>query len=432
MRVDYSDTEMAEKGRNGDKYVAHVAEGEMIVPPTLPPEIIAQIRAAMEAQGMNPDEFTVGDVDAKINPETGEQEFFFKKLRKIFSVAAPVAAALIPGIGPVAAAGLGAAGGLAGGGGLKSALLGGLSSGIGSALSTGALANTALGRGLSSIKSGISGALGDFGNLTGLSDVFTSASGALDSLSSGLNNAYEGSTVQDVFRSGGDALKSSGINLGGDTTALSASPAGGGSSSYAGGETLPWLTGSNTGENTMNYTPILSALLGGYSNNEAEDVLLKGQRANQALLAPYANGFDFNPGDLTQDPGYQFNLQEGNQALDRAQLARGGFFSGNALKEAQTFGQGLADNTYNTAFKRALQGREAGLTGALAATQPNTDIGNIKANSATNTGNLFSGALASLLGGDSFTNTGALQGGRGNDLLTMLLKQQLGASAYGG
>lgn len=419
MRVDYSDTEMARKGRNGDKHIAHVAEGEMIVPPTLSPELIAQIRAEMEAQGMNPDEFTVGDVDAKINPETGEQEFFFKKLKKIFKVAAPIAASFIPGVGPLGAAAIGAAGGALGGGGLKGALLGGISGGLGSALSSGALANTALGRGLTSIKSGFGSALDGLGNLSGLSDAFTSASGALDNLSSGISKSYEGSQLQNLYRSGGDALKSAGINIGSDTSALSASPVGGGSSSYSNNETLPWLqnTSSSAGE-TMNgqkLTPILSALMGTYSNDKAEKALLAGQRANQQLLAPYANGFEFTPGDLTQDPGYQFNLAEGNRAADRAQLARGGYFSGNAAKELSQFNQGLADNTYNTAFQRALQGREAGLTGALANTAPNSNIGDIKANSATNKNNLY---------------TGALQGSRGNDFLTQLLRMRQMQGAF--
>jgi len=99
----------------------------------------------------------------------------------------------------------------------------------------------------------------------------------------------------------------------------------------------------------------------------------------------------------------------------------------------------LADNTFNSAFTRALQGRQAGLTGALANAGINDNIGNIKANSATNTGNLFSGALGSILGGGSFDNTGALQGGSENDFMTRFLRQQEmerlfggGASSYGG
>ena len=169
-------------------------------------------------------------------------------------------------------------------------------------------------------------------------------------------------------------------------------------------------------------SPIASAFFGTKANNQAKDALLNQQNANTALLEPYQN-FEFKPGDLTQDPGYQFNLAQGNQALDRAQLARGNFFSGEAGKELQTFGQGLADNTYNTAFQRALQTQNAGLQAAGAQVGVNDNIGNIKANSATNKGNLYSGALGSILGGNSFNNAGALQGG-GYDLLSQLLRQQ--------
>ncbi len=177
-------------------------------------------------------------------------------------------------------------------------------------------------------------------------------------------------------------------------------------------------------------SPILSALLGSNANRNAEKALLSQQQANQKLLAPYTSGFSFTPGDLTQDPGYQFNLEEGTKAADRAQLARGGYFSGGAAKELAQFNQGLADNTYNTAFTRALQGRQAGLTGALAGAGVNENIGNIKANAATNSGNLLSGALGSILGGRSFTNTGALQGG--NDIQALLRRLGIGNSAYAG
>jgi hypothetical protein len=174
--------------------------------------------------------------------------------------------------------------------------------------------------------------------------------------------------------------------------------------------------------------PLLSAGLGYNSNQEAADALLEQQRANMALLSPYAKDFTFTPGDLTVDPGYQFNLAQGTSAQDRANLARGNFYSGQALKEAQQFGQGLADTTYNTAFNRALQGRNAGMAGALANAGINTDIGNINANRTVNTNNLISGALGSLLGGNTFTNAGALQGGF--DLQEFLRRNRLGSSSY--
>lgn len=85
-----------------------------------------------------------------------------------------------------------------------------------------------------------------------------------------------------------------------------------------------------------------------------------GTQANTILqndLSSGALGGNFAPGDLTKDPGYQFRLQQGQQALDRKAVGPGGtgYFSGGALKGAQAFGQGLADQTYNDAYNRWLQ-----------------------------------------------------------------------------
>ena len=58
---------------------------------------------------------------------------------------------------------------------------------------------------------------------------------------------------------------------------------------------------------------------------------------------------------LEADPGYQFRLQQGQQALERSLAARGLGQSGAALKAAQEYGQGLADQTYDDYFRRQAQ-----------------------------------------------------------------------------
>lgn len=167
-------------------------------------------------------------------------------------------------------------------------------------------------------------------------------------------------------------------------------------------------------------SPLASLGIGSLTNSDATNALLKANKQSQALLAPYSNGFSFSPGDLTQDPGYQFNLAQGNQALDRKQSASGNYFSGQALKDAETFGTGLADNTYNSAYNRALQGFNTGLSGASDAAQLANNAGTIKSQGDVNQGNLFSGSLAGVLGGNSYTNSGALNGGLN---IQSLLKQ---------
>jgi len=86
--------------------------------------------------------------------------------------------------------------------------------------------------------------------------------------------------------------------------------------------------------------------------------MTSGEQSNTMLqdkLASGELGGSFAPGDLTTDPGYQFKLKQGEEALARKQSAAGGYYSGSALKEAQNYGQGLADTTYNDAYNRHLQ-----------------------------------------------------------------------------
>lgn len=61
---------------------------------------------------------------------------------------------------------------------------------------------------------------------------------------------------------------------------------------------------------------------------------------------------------LTELPEYQFQLEQGNKLMQRSQAARGTLQSGEALLEAQQFGQGLAQNVYSGHLSRL-----AGLAG---------------------------------------------------------------------
>lgn len=54
------------------------------------------------------------------------------------------------------------------------------------------------------------------------------------------------------------------------------------------------------------------------------------------------------------DPGYQFRLQQGQQALERSAAARGGIYSGGTLKAEQRYGQDYASNEYSNVYNRAL------------------------------------------------------------------------------
>lgn len=61
---------------------------------------------------------------------------------------------------------------------------------------------------------------------------------------------------------------------------------------------------------------------------------------------------NFDPSDLTTDPGYQFRLNEGLKALDASAAARGGLLSGNAGRALVDYGQAAGSQEYQNAFNR--------------------------------------------------------------------------------
>lgn len=68
-----------------------------------------------------------------------------------------------------------------------------------------------------------------------------------------------------------------------------------------------------------------------------------------------AERFAFDGRDLANDPGYQFQLQQGQQALERSAAARGAITSGGTLRSLSRFNQGLAATSFGDAFERARQ-----------------------------------------------------------------------------
>jgi hypothetical protein len=68
---------------------------------------------------------------------------------------------------------------------------------------------------------------------------------------------------------------------------------------------------------------------------------------NQQFQAPTA-------AEAAQTPGYQFTLQQGTQALNRGAAARGDLLSSGAAKQLEQYGTGLANQTYNDVYNRAM------------------------------------------------------------------------------
>ena len=98
--VDNSGKGLAALGRNEDRFMAHVAKGEMVVPPVISDKTKSLIKKEMQAVGLDPKEYEVG-IGMSINPITGQAEFGFlkkiaKSVKKVVKKVAPVAA-VIPG-----------------------------------------------------------------------------------------------------------------------------------------------------------------------------------------------------------------------------------------------------------------------------------------------------------------------------------------------
>ena len=70
-------------GRGGDSVMAHLTVGEIVVPiDAQSEEVLMAIKKSFEDQGIDPLEFVVGMAQNKINPQTGNPEFFFSSLKK--------------------------------------------------------------------------------------------------------------------------------------------------------------------------------------------------------------------------------------------------------------------------------------------------------------------------------------------------------------
>jgi hypothetical protein len=70
-----------------------------------------------------------------------------------------------------------------------------------------------------------------------------------------------------------------------------------------------------------------------------------------------------------QDPGYQFQLQQGTNAINQNAAANGTLMSGNTGKALMDYGQGLASTTYGNVYNRALQSYLTNLQGLTQGTQ---------------------------------------------------------------
>ncbi len=153
--------ELRAQGMEEDTELAHVRLGEVILPPEFldDDEFGTAVEKKFEEAGINPETAVVGGIGT-LNPSTGLQQFFLKKiakgLKKVVKKVAPIAA-FIPGVGTALGGVLGGIGGLA----TKIPGIGGALGKIGSTVA-GGIANLGI-PGISSIAGGTAGGFGGIG-----------------------------------------------------------------------------------------------------------------------------------------------------------------------------------------------------------------------------------------------------------------------------
>ncbi len=150
------------------------------------------------------------------------------------------------------------------------------------------------------------------------------------------------------------------------------------------------------------------------AQNRLMELLGIGGSAGGADYGKY--GRDFSMSDFVTDPGYNFRLTEGQQAIDRSAAARGGTQSGAALKAAARYGQQAGSQEYGNAYERYQTNR----TNQLA---PLGSIATMGANAATNSATAAGDYGAR--GGRLLSDTGVNQGN------ALLAAQRSNNSAYG-
>ena len=187
------------------------------------------------------------------------------------------------------------------------------------------------------------------------------------------------------------------------------------------------------------YKPYLEQ--GTWGINRLGDLMKKGSGQLNNPFDTYLKSKGLSGGQFnTNNPAYQFQLKQGQQALDRSSAARGMGYSGAQMKAAQEYGQGLASQQYDKEYNRASGefgdyfNRLAGLSqGGQQAAGSMAQAGGQYANNASNTFGNLSNAQTSILGQQAnarasgyAANANALSGGL-NSLTNLYGMSQFGS-----
>ena len=173
--------------------------------------------------------------------------------------------------------------------------------------------------------------------------------------------------------------------------------------------------------NASQYATNAQLAMYGQQQQNIQPFIQAGQQALPQLQSMAANPaqFSFTQQDFqnNMDPAYQFDLQQGQQAIQRSAAATGQLMSGGTLKDLTNYAQGMASNEYQNSYNRAFNtfsynqnnafNRLASLTGmgqvgtgqaAQAGQSAASNIGGIATGTANSLSNLYTGS-ANAIGG---------------------------------
>lgn len=135
----------------------------------------------------------------------------------------------------------------------------------------------------------------------------------------------------------------------------------------------------------------------------------------------------FTMANFQQDPGYQFDLQQGQQAIQRAAAANGGLQGGGSAKALAQYTQGMASNDYEQAYNnynnnQSLAFNRLAATAGMGQTAT-AGMNQAGQNASTNISQNTMGAAnamgaASIAQGNNWSNTlGSIGNGMSNNLM---------------
>lgn len=173
------------------------------------------------------------------------------------------------------------------------------------------------------------------------------------------------------------------------------------------------LTGSGGGGLSSLIGPAASLAGGIYSASQtgkAADAQLQAAREAQAMFKPWIdaggwaigqganmlgkNGAEAAKNAFTQDPGYQWRLEQGNKAIERNAAARGNLYSGKYLKDMTRFNQGEASQEFGNSFNRLMSVAGMGQTATGSGADYRTQGANAQAAGIIGRGNAITDGIS--------------------------------------